>query len=945
YILQQMEQDSTAYNIPQTIKLDDVDTDKLHDVFPKLIRRHESFRTSFHLLAETPVQKIHHKVEFKIESYEVKKEDEQNKQEASGIIKNFVRPFDLSRPPLLRLGLIKISPPGSPGTESVERYTKYTLLVDMHHIISDGISHNLMENDIYALYRGEELLPLRIQYKDFSQWQAREQKTVKVALQENYWLKRFAGEIPLLNLPTDFPRPKIQRYEGTAVDFELSPNDFKILKSIALNEHVTHFILLLTAFNTLLSKLGRQEDIVVGVPIAGRRHADLEKIIGMFVNTLAMRNYPEGGKNFKEFLGDVGKRTLVDFENQEHQFEELVEKVSIIRDAARNPLFDVMLTMQNLQQVGKSKKNIPLLEKAAHKVERQERNEGKYRSRQTASKFDMTLTVLDSGQNLSFTLTCNSALFRQETVYRFIGYFKRTLSAIISREEITLSQIEIMSTEEKRQVLYHFNNTNVEYTEDKTIHWLFEEQAAKITGKVAVVAPTYSSKQRILTYGELNGRAHRLALKLRASGVGPGDVAAIMIEPAIEMITAILAVLKVGGCYLPIDPLNPRERTDFLLEDSETRLLLTRSQLADKLNFDGEIVDIGTKEIDDEDIEANQRGSENRLSASYTSDDPVYMIYTSGTTGKPKGVVLKHQNLVNYVNWFSTAASLTDEDKTILTSSFAFDLGYTSIFPSLLSGAQLHLLTKETYMLPESLLEYIAGQGITYLKVTPSLFSTIVADAHFTAATCRTLRLVLLGGEAINTADVEKAYRICSTIKIMNHYGPTEVTIGCIAQYIEPQHLEAYKARPTIGKPIYNTKAFILDKYLKPLPPGVAGELTLTGAGVAKGYYKREELTAEKFIPNTLLKDKDALPPYDRIYRTGDLACQLPDGYLEFLGRIDHQVKIRGYRIELGEIEERLLKHEKVKEAAVLVNTTYYRNNYLCAYFVPRSLGLIGIAG
>ncbi|MCP4151635.1 MAG: AMP-binding protein, partial [bacterium] len=745
YVIHQLEPLGTGYNMPQILPLKKIEPGKLEKAFLSLMERHESLRTSFHMIREETVQQIHEPGTLKFALETCRGEAGENLQ---NITARFIRPFDLTRPPLFRVGLVTGTTPG-------EQQSK--MMIDMHHIISDGASQSLLEEDFMKLYNGEIIPPLRLQYKDYSQWQNRERQKGRQDAQAAYWQQRFSGEIPVLNLPTDFIRPEVQHYEGIAKAFELSFKDSQKLKTIALEENSTLFMVVHSLFSITLSKLSGQEDIVIGTPTAGRRHADLEKTIGMFVNTLALRSYPRGENTYRQHLREVTERTLADFENQEYQFEDLVEKLSVTRDAARNPLFDVMLTMQNVQEAGKGKDEAGTRGQTSQPGETPEINERNHKTRQTVSKFDMTLWTSDSGQNLSLALTCNAALFKEETVDRFIGYFKRILSAVVAQEEIKLARIGIISPEEKKQVLYDNNNTKAQYPENKTIHRLFEEQAARIPGNIAAVAPGDKNKTPALTYGELNEKKRQLAHRLRTGGLGPGTVAAIMIEPSIEMITAILAVLKTGACYLPIDPLNPEERTTFLLTDSETKQLLTRPQLTANLKFDGDIINIAENNVENNaDVNADLDVETGDISA---SADPVYMIYTSGTTGKPKGVVLTHGNLVNYVNWFSQKAALNSEDKTILTSSFAFDLGYTSLYPPLLTGAQLHLLPKETYMLPGSLLEYIAEKGITYLKLTPSLFSTIVADTRFTAAACRTLRLVLLGGEAINTADVEKAYQ------------------------------------------------------------------------------------------------------------------------------------------------------------------------------------------
>ncbi|UCH97422.1 MAG: amino acid adenylation domain-containing protein, partial [Candidatus Aminicenantes bacterium] len=689
-------------------------------------------------------------------------------------------------------------------------------------------------------------------------------------------------------------------------------------KIMARKEGCTLYMVLLALTNILLSKLANQEDIVVGTPVAGRRHADLQQVIGMFVNTLALRNYPRGEKSVIEFLRDLKKSTLDAFENQEYPFEDLVEKAAVKRDAGRNPLFDVMFTLDN----------------PGEPTGEVEGNSYEYEYR--ISKFDITLRAREAGEIILFKILYSTTLFKRDTIEKFIDYFKKIVSDVLNNNEIKLSEIEIIPGKQKKQVLYDFNSTETGYSPDQTIRQLFAGQVERTPDKIAAAGPGPGTQGTgrtrtplLVTYRELNEQSFRLAARLRAMGIGPESTAAIMTEPTPEMIAAIFAVLKTGGWYLPIDPENPPGRINYMLKDSETKGLLTQKHLRHLVNqaaFPGETLII--------EAETRCRYEPGTAAADKAAGphDPVYMIYTSGTTGTPKGVLITNENLVNYVTWFTGETALTGEDKTVLTSSFAFDLGYTSIYPCCLQGGQLHILAKEIYMLPGSLLDYISFHRISYLKMTPSLFSTIADHPDFSPGTCRMLRLVVLGGEAINTADVEKAHRACQHIKIMNHYGPTEVTIGSIAQFIDFDDFEVYKTRPTIGRPIANTKVFILDKYMKLLPPGIAGELCISGAGVGKGYFKRESLTSEKFIPNTFMEEKPAAYPYHRVYRTGDRARWLPHGSIEFLGRIDQQVKIRGFRVELEEIQNHLVNHPGIKEAVVLAR----EDKYICAYIVPH---------
>ncbi|HLP44818.1 MAG TPA: condensation domain-containing protein, partial [Candidatus Kapabacteria bacterium] len=795
YILWQLQPGSSVYNMPVIIPFSEKpDLDLFERTFFKLIERHESLRTSFHMIGDQPVQKVHHiaDLKFKIEYY---KEPAAQSISSTTIIQDQVnRSFELSEAPLIRAILIETKT----GVE------QYVLAIVMHHIVSDGISLQVMQKDFLAMLNGLELIPLEIQYKDFSEWQISEKEQEKLKSQELYWLKQFEEDIPVLDLPMDFNRPIIQKFEGSAVTFQLEKEETTALKELALNQGATLFMVLLAIFNVFLSRLSGQEDIVVGIPTAGRRHADLESVIGMFVNSLAIRNFPRGETLFNHFLNDLKERTLETFENQDYQFEDLVEKASIARNTGRNPLFDVMFTWNT--QYGKDNENDDLASKnksEAGGIEKQLYSDAPLMQ---TSKFDLTLTGIELDNVLHLSFQYSTKLFRESTVNRFIGYFKKIVGLIQAEPGIKLSHVQVISDEEKYRLLYGFNDTKYHFLNDnKTVHELFTGQAEKSGDRAAVVSPMAGGNIYI-TYRELQKKSDCLAQVLRSKGCGPGNIISIIVYPSLETIVGIMSILKTGGCYLPIDPTFPVGRIDFILADSECKLLLFQSQLLNDKNFEIETLDITDEMVY---IQGNKMNlSEETTPGTQGPGNPIYMIYTSGTTGNPKGVVIKHESLINYTAWFSTIAHLTGFDRSVLLSSFAFDLGYTSIYPTILNGGQLHLLSKEVYMYPMDLLAYISRHRITYLKMTPSLFSTIVVNTNFSQETCRTLRLVLLGGEAINTTHVEIAYQKFENLIIMNHYGPTEATIGCIAQFIERSDWENYKQRPTIGKPIFNTKVY-----------------------------------------------------------------------------------------------------------------------------------------
>ncbi|MCP5049141.1 MAG: amino acid adenylation domain-containing protein, partial [bacterium] len=877
YVLHQMEMNSTNYNISWAVMLEGhIDRERLTGIFPDLIRRHESLRTSFHLLHGEPLQKIHNDGDFEIESLETDV---------------FVRPFDLSRVPLLRVNLLLLSE------------GKHELAVDMHHIISDGVSMALLVREFMALYNGDELPPLSLSYKDYALWQISRVQSPAVKTQKQWWLNQMEGEIPVLELPIDFPRPAVKTPEGSRLDFEIGPDLSMQLNQLADRTGTTPFMVLLSLFNLLLSKLSGQEDIIVGTPTAGRPHNDLQAIIGVFINTLALRNFPSGEKRFSRFLREVKENALQAFENQDYQFEDLVDTLVGKRDLSRNSIFDVMFVFQN---TGSRRLEIPGLELTP------------YDYQSDTSKFDLTLTAMESGDRFVFSITYSTKLFKQDTIRQLVNYFKRLTTRLPVDDSLQMAGISLLSDEEKLRLLTDFNGTQTNYPTTVTIHREFETQVQKTPHHIAVV-----HNEQSLTYHQLNERSNQSARLLRRSGLRADTIAGLLVDPSLEMLIGILSVLKAGGAYLPIDPLQPAERVRFMLNDSRAVLLLTtlkRKQSTGTTDFGGPVFT-----IDDAGLYNGKTGN---LPPITTPEHVVYTIYTSGTSGQSKGALVQNGNLVNYVYWLRREARLTSEDRALLTSSFGFDLGYSSLYPSILSGCPLNIIPRETWLSAEDLTGYIIKNRISYIKVTPSLFSTIVESPGFSVRACPSLRLVILGGEAIKLKDLEKAHAVRPGTAFINHYGPTEATIGCVAQPINFNHFDDYLNRPVIGRPIPNMKAIILDKGKQPVPPGVPGELCVSGAGVIRGYLNRPELTAEKFIPHPYL-------PGEGMYLTGDLARWLSQGTVEFLGRIDSQVKIRGYRVELAEIENRLLTHQEVEEAAVIQRENPSGDNYLCAYVVP----------
>gem|GEM_PF-704386 len=897
FILQQIELESIAYNMPQVHPLPgELDIQRLESTFLKLIQRHEILRTCFYMIDRKPVQKVHDEVKFEIEYSRNLLQGVMDvlpgmPEERAGL-ENFIHPFDLSHAPLLRVGVV----------ETDEH--KHLLMVDMHHIISDGVSHGILAGDFITLYGGETLPPLRIHYKDFAQWQNSEKEKDYQGQQEAYWLKVFGDEIPVLNIPTDYSRPAVQSFEGGVVHFEISVDRAEKLRTIALKEETTLYMVLLALCNVLFYKLSGQEDIVVGTPMAGRRHADLEKIIGMFVNTLAIRNYPNGEKTFRGFLKELKKRTMESFENQEYQFEDLVDKVAVNRDASRNPIFDVMFTLQNFESSGegRSERESPDAGKIDNNRIDKKTQDGYLMN---ISKFDITLFAVESDKKLSFYVEYCTKLFRKETIEQFIGYFKNIISLVVKEPDIKLCQIGIISEEEKKRILYDFNNKEAEYPKDKTIHQLFEEESEKRPDHAAVIF-----EDQIITYKELNRRADLLSAFLYSKGVNKEDIVGIMVEHCQEMMIGILAILKTGGCYLPVNMDYPEIRKRYVLKESNARILLVNEK---KREYD----DIMVVDLQDPFVFTGE--AKVGKNQKHPFNDLAYIMYTSGSTGKPKGVMVEHRSVIRLVR-NTNYIEFNKNDRVLQTGALEFDASTFEIWGALLNGLTLCLVGMKKILAADQLKGTIEKYDISTMWMTAPLFNQML---EINIGIFSGLRNFLVGGDVLSPFHIDQLKMRFPGLKVINGYGPTENTTFSTTYLIDKK----YKENIPIGKPIANSFAYIFDKYLNMQPFNIPGELCMGGDGVARGYLNSPELTKQRFVENPFI-------PPGNMYKTGDLACWQPDGNIKFIGRIDQQHKIRGYRVELEEIESRLSKHEKIKNAVVIAKENEKGEKYLCAYII-----------
>ncbi|MFE4201638.1 gramicidin S non-ribosomal peptide synthetase GrsB [Aneurinibacillus aneurinilyticus] len=892
YILYEFEGAGITYNVPSVMFIEGkLDYQRFEYAIRSLVNRHEALRTSFYSINGEPVQKIHQNVELQI-AYSEAKEDQ-----VEQIVESFVQPFDLGLAPLLRVGLVKLA------------LDRHLFLIDMHHIISDGVSMQMITNEFADLYKGKELAELRIQYKDFAVWQNEWFQSDAIEKQEAYWLNTFAEEIPVLNLSTDYPRPMIQSFEGDIVTFNSGRRLAEELKRLATETGTTLYMLLLAAYNVLLHKYSGQEEIVVGTPIAGRSHADMENIVGMFVNTLALKNTPIAARSFREFLLEVKQNALEAFENQDYPFENLVEKLQVRRDLSRNPLFDTMFSLNNAdEQVG---------------IEIEGLSFRPYEMQYWIAKFDISLDALEKQDEIQFYFNYCTNLFKKETMERLATHFMHILQEIVTNPEVKLCEINMLSEEEQQRVRYDFNATDVTYATNKTFHQLFEEQVEKTPDSVAVI-----DEKEKLSYRELNAKANRLARVLRQKGVQPGSMVGIMVDRSLDMIVGMLGVLKAGGAYVPIDIDYPQERISYMMEDSRAVLLLTQQKLAQQIAFPGDILYLDQAESFHEEA--------SNLEPVAHPQDIAYIIYTSGTTGKPKGVMIEHQSYVNVAMAWKDAYRLdTFPVRLLQMASFAFDVSAGDFARALLTGGQLIVCPNEVKMDPASLYSIIRKYEITIFEATPALVMPLMEYIYEQKLDISQLQILIVGSDSCSMEDFRTLVsRFGSTMRIVNSYGVTE---ACIDTSYYEQPLSSLHATGTvpIGKPYANMRMYIMNQYLQVQPVGVIGELCIGGAGVARGYLNRAELTAEKFVPNPFV-------PGEKLYRTGDLARWMPDGNVEFLGRNDHQVKIRGIRIELGEIEAQLRKHDSIKEAIVIAREDHIKEKYLCAYMVTE--GEINVA-
>ncbi len=867
----QLDGTGTVYNIPLIMEIEGyLDKCRLQNALQTIVKRHESLRTYFEIEDDQVVQKINEDSALKINFIAMQVGDSEEK-----LIDDAIEPFDLCSAPLIRVTVIQ------------KNENQHIIVIDVHHIVADGMSVDIMLSELKELYEGRTLKPLSLQYRDYAVWQNESIKKGLFKKQEDYLTKVFSEPVPILELPMDYKRPLMQSFEGDRIDFELSQEITEKLKELTAKTNTTLYMMLFSVYNILMYKYTSQEDIVVGTPVSGRTHADLQDIIGMFVNTLAIRSYPKGEKSFLQYLDEMKQTTLKAFDNQDYQLEDLIDKLPFKRDMSRNPLFDTMFVFEDV---------------ANTTIKIDELVFKKYSKRFKFSKFDLTLIATEENNKINFQIEYCAKLFARDTIKRLMGHLQELIASILNNPGESIDKLNILSTQEKKALLEDFCNTDREYNKAKTIQEMFEEQVKELPDKIAVF-----DEEKKLTYSHLNAQANQVAQILLKKGVTAGTLVAVTGERSAAMIIGIIGILKAGGAYLPIADNYPKGRVEYMLHDSKTAIMLCSSKLEYVPEFIGEILMI------DEMLRETALGETSSLAGRSTPDDLAYVIYTSGSTGKPKGVMVSHIGVSNLKSYFEHDLNITKEDSILQFASISFDASVWEIMMALLTGGTLCIPKKDTINNLREMEKFIDDNSITVATLPPT-YAT-----HLECGNIHSLKILITAGSETTDAIVKKWSK---KLQYINAYGPTETTVCATYWMANEENTNVI----SIGKPIPNTKVYILDGKNQLVPIGVRGQLCISGDGLAKGYLNQPDLTQSKFIEHPFL-------PQEKMYLTGDVGKWMPDGTIQFSGRQDYQVKIRGFRIELGEIEEQLLKLEQINETIVLDKEDNNNNKYLVAFY------------
>lgn len=890
WFLDQIEENRALYNVTRAMRLSGaLDISALQRTLNELISRHEPFRTYFASVDGALRQIISENAELPLARIDISGEEH-----ATQIIREeSLKPFDLARGPIIRASLLRVDE------------NEHILLLCTHHIVSDAWSAGILFRELEALYnafstgRPSPLKPLPIQYADYAEWQRKWLQGEALETQLSYWKKQLQDVTGILDLPTDRPRAAGQKSRGAYKVHTLSSDLSSRLAELSKREGATLFMTLLAAFQTLLWRYSNQEDIVVGSPIAGRNRVEIEDLIGFFINTLVLRANLSGNPAFRALLEQVKEMAVGAYAHQDLPFEKLVEELQPQRDTNRNPLFQVMFQFQNtappqpkLNGLSTSRIKIPT----------------------ETAKFDLLLLVREQDDALLCVMEYNSDLFDGETIERMLGNYATLLESIVTNPDARIADLSLLTTAQRKQILIDWNATKAEFPYQKSIHEIFQEQAQLTPNGVAVVCD-----HTRLTFAELNARANQLANYLRKRGVGPEVRVAICVERSVEMIVGLLAILKAGGTYVPLEPSFPEERIAFIQADSQACVLLTQQHLS-LTPWPGETIylDSDWPEIARETTEAPAELA--------SSENSAHVIYTSGSTGRPKGVVSAHRASINRFAWMWRAYPFIPGEVCCQKTSLSFVDSIWEIFGPLLQGVPLVIIPDDVVKDPQRFITALAENDVTRLVLVPSLLRVMLELNEDLAQQLGKLRICVCSGETLPVELATSFRQKLPQTLLINLYGSSEVAADVLCYEVE--RTEGLTGIP-LGRPIANTSVYVLDSNFQPVPVDVPGEICVDGEGLARGYLDQPALTAEKFVPDPFSTESGA-----RLFRTGDIGRYLPDGNIEYRGRRDHQVKVRGFRIELGEIEVQLATHAQVNQAVVVASDYERGEKQIVAYVV-----------
>ena len=871
-------ENSILYNMPGVIVFDNKpNVQKLNKCFNMLIERHSSLRTSFEVHDLKIYQKIEDKLSFKLETETVEDED------VNKILKDFIKPFNLEKPPLLRAKLV--------FTQS----NKSLLLFDMHHIISDGLSLNILTKELSNLYNSEALIPLPIEYTDYAEWEFKQLSENRLEKSKNYWINQFKKDIPLLNMPTDYTRPAVQAYEGAKVHSRISGDLYKKINLLSNKLVVSNNMILLACYFILLSKYTEQEDIIVGSPIAGRTREEVLNILGVFINTLPLKIRVQNTVSFTDFIENVKEISLLAIQHQEYPFDELVYNLNLDRDTSRNPLFDTMFIYQS--------NGYPSLNFNGIKSELVIPDSN-------ISKYDLTLEVIPTDHNYKLNFEYATSLFAKKTIESLSEHFINIVNEVVSKPNIKLSDINMLSSFETNKILNSFNNTKMPYSDNKSYIDLFNEQVKNNPNKTALIF--HGQK---VSYDELNKKSNQIANCLIKKGIKNNDFVGLLVNRSIELIVAILGILKAGAAYVPIDPSYPAARINYMIKDSNIKIVLSQKNIIDAVNIENAIdIDLNNSII----YKTNSNKTPNLI---ILPKNYAYLIYTSGSTGNPKGVIISHKNINNFIAGITNKIDFSKINNVLSITTVSFDIFGLEILLPLQKGLTIILADEEEQTNQQKLNSLCMKNSVDIIQTTPSKFDLLIQDSE-ELDYIKHMHSILLGGEPFPLRLLNKLKSITNA-KIYNVYGPTETTIWSSVKELTKNNTI------TIGTPISNTYMYVLDKNMNLLPPGIPGNLYIGGDSVSIGYHNNSKLTCQKFVDNPFIDN-------DRIYNTGDLAKWLPSGEIECLGRDDFQVKLHGLRIELGEIESSILNYPNISNCVVCLKSINPGRPVLCAYIISK---------